>query len=691
MSARVEYTRLSGGLDLSSGAMQVAPGRLVECMNFEQVFGRQGYRRIDGYERFDGSPQPSDAGYSGLRFTGGSVEIEVGEVVQGAAFSATVALVQVHTGDWASGDAAGRLVLAAPMGTFVADEAIQVGGVTRATADGGVVPGSLSNPDNTQDLLAAQQILRQRIMPVPGSGPIRGVAVYRGAVFALRDAADGQTAVLWKSSATGWEQVRAGLLPGGTLSSDVANFSGASTTMALFGCDGKNRPWRYDGIAFTPMAPIYASQGTSNTIAAIGTGSHTLNIQESGRSWAAGDVLLASDQANAANRMVGTVTSYDSGTSKLTLDVTQALGSGSPAAWEIGRADFADKPYLLRAHRDRLFLAYPLGQLQASNLGDPMVYTTTAALFGLGDSITGLASLRGAVLGVFCAGKINILEGTTPQDWSMAPNSQSSGARLGTLQEIGGNALFLDERGLTCLQATQKFGGFEPAIFSRDIKPALDALTDRVVGSRLCKAKFQYRLYFQGGDVLTATILSPNAELQPSDVAFTRQVYPHAPVCVASGAMTEGEEGFFFGTADGWVMREDRGTSFDGQPIASVMRLHFNQLKSPENKKRFTKLSLEIDAPGIVQVRFRQQFDLDNGQYRPSVTGSAQALGGGGRWEASNWDEFRWSLPVQTMAEANIDGVGRSMGMLFWHESESDLPFSLQGMVLQYIPLGLAR
>ena len=52
--------RLGGGLDLSTPAIARSrnPGSLIGCLNYEAR--REGYRRIDGYERFDGRPSPSD-------------------------------------------------------------------------------------------------------------------------------------------------------------------------------------------------------------------------------------------------------------------------------------------------------------------------------------------------------------------------------------------------------------------------------------------------------------------------------------------------------------------------------------------------------------------------------------------------------------------------------------------------------
>lgn len=689
MSTKVEYTPLSGGLDLISGALNVKPGRMSECLNFEQVFGRQGYQRIDGYERFDGRAEPHKASYAVLRFKAGSAAIAPGDVVLGAGASGEVLLVELESGSWGGGDAAGRLVLILPAGAFVDDEDLLVGASVVAKADGAASVGSISEPLNDTYITLAREALRAAIQKVPGSGPILGVCVYRGDVYAARDAADGKTAALYRSSPLGWTLVRAGLLPGGRFRFDVANFSGTSKTVALFGVDGKNRPFKWDGTTFTPMAPIYGSQGSSSTAVAVGTGAKNFTIVESARSWTVGQQLIAHSTANAANRMVGTVTSY-SGTA-LALNVTAAEGSGSPSDWEIASADFSDKPYIVADHKDHLFLAYPLGQLQTSNLGDPMTYTSTAALFGVGDEITGLCSMKGAVMGVFCLNKISLLSGSSAIDWAMESYSQSAGAKHDTVQEMAGNALFLDDRGLTSLQATQNFGDFEPSIFSRDIKPMLDAYTPRIIGSRLAKTKFQYRLYAEDGTRLTAAVLSPEAIIRPQDVAFTRQQYIDVPTCTTQGDMDDGSEGLFFGAESGYVMREDVGPSFDGEPINSVLRLHFNHLKSPANKKRFRKLDIELESPDAVAIYFRQQFDYSDGHYAASLTNEAIAMGGGGQWDAASWDQFYWSLPIVTQAQANIDGVGKNMGLLLWHSSAIDRSFTLQGLLLQYTILGLAR
>lgn len=689
MSTEIDYTPFSGGLDYVTSALGVKNGRLSECQNFEQVFGKQGYRRMDGYERYDGRSEPSKASYSMLSFDAGTAAIAPGDIVTGAAASAKVVLVNITSGSWATSNAAGVLVLDLVVGAFVDNEAIKVSTVTKALANGVLVPGSISEPNNATYLQAVTAQRRTAIQAVPGSGSVLGVCVYRSEVYAVRNVADGTSATMWKSSATGWTSVKMGLYPGGTYKFEVANFSGASTTVAMFGCNGRGRLFKWDGTTFTWTAPIYGTQALSATSFAVGTGSKSFVLTTTARSYVAGQSVIIWSTANAANWMLGSVTSYTSGTNTLVVNVTSTGGSGTFTDWEIGLSDWRDKPFDLTSHRDHLFLAYPLGQLQTSNLGDPMTYTTTAALFGLGNDITGLVSLKGGVLAAFCRNKIDMISGSSLSTWSKQPHSTNSGARASTLQENAGNAIYLDDRGITTLQSTLSFGNFESSIFSRNIKPYLDAAMPSTIGSRLVKSKYQYRLYFSSGEVLSGAILSPNATLEPTDVSFLRQKLDHVPTCFGEGDMSTTETGYFFGTSDGYVMREDAGTSFDGSSIKSAVRLHFNHFKRPSNRKRFRKLVMELESDANVTISFRQQFDYSDGVY--SAGGTQAALAGGGTWNTDGWDTFYWSLPLVAQAEANIDGVGKNMSLLLWHESSSDKAFVLQGLLTHYSILGLAR
>jgi len=111
----------------------------------------------------------------------------------------------------------------------------------------------------------------------------------------------------------------------------VASIDAAVTTVA-----GNNAAVSTcaNNIAAIIAAPDYAAalQGTSTTSLAIGTGAKTFTTQ-TGKQFAAGQYVIAVSDANAANYMFGTVTSY-AGTS-LEMNVISIGGSGTFADWTI--------------------------------------------------------------------------------------------------------------------------------------------------------------------------------------------------------------------------------------------------------------------------------------------------------------------------------------------------------------------
>ena len=80
--------------------------------------------------------------------------------------------------------------------------------------------------------------------------------------------------------------------------------------------------------------------GTSATSLTIGTGSKSITAS-TGMSYNAGAAIIVASTASPANRMLCTVTSYDSGTGALVVNADSVSGSGTFAAWSIGPTSVA--------------------------------------------------------------------------------------------------------------------------------------------------------------------------------------------------------------------------------------------------------------------------------------------------------------------------------------------------------------
>lgn len=240
VTVKTSYIKLKGGLDLVSPSLQIPPGMCIDASNFvPEISG--GYKRIGGYERFDGRSKPSEASYwiLGVSTTAGMV---VGSTLTGASSGETARVLLVVD--------ATHVVTGRNSGSFTIGETV-TGGATVASQ--GENSASTVQLDRQYLNLAADD-LRADIQAVPGSGPVRGVWVYNGALYAFRDNVGATACNMWLATTGGWTAVTTpALLPGGRYEFSNHNFTGAATGLKMYGADGVNQAFQFDGTTFTQI------------------------------------------------------------------------------------------------------------------------------------------------------------------------------------------------------------------------------------------------------------------------------------------------------------------------------------------------------------------------------------------------------------------------------------------------------
>lgn len=130
-NVRTKYFALKGGLNLVDAPLAIPNGMVLGAINYE-LDVRDGYRRIDGYERFDGQNSPTDASYWILNFDAGDsfytadAAPEIGARMEGVTSGAIgeLGLIMLSSGAWATNDAAGYMVVFQITGTFQDNETI---------------------------------------------------------------------------------------------------------------------------------------------------------------------------------------------------------------------------------------------------------------------------------------------------------------------------------------------------------------------------------------------------------------------------------------------------------------------------------------------------------------------------------------------------------------------------------------
>jgi hypothetical protein len=154
---RVSYYPLEGGLDVVTPVQSMNPGRVIALSNFEPHFNG-GYRRIDGFERFDGQPKPSEQTFIGFEVSA-SEDIVLGSTVTGAPSGATGKVIGIYEDDGTRGN--DMLAVTKVTGTFAlgdnlttvtnADEDIVTDGMSATDPGGVLILNDLNETDEGVD------------------------------------------------------------------------------------------------------------------------------------------------------------------------------------------------------------------------------------------------------------------------------------------------------------------------------------------------------------------------------------------------------------------------------------------------------------------------------------------------------------------------------------------------------------
>ena len=693
MTQRTKYLPMRGGLDVVTPPIARAGGVAINGYNYEPRL--DGYRRILGFERDDGTGLPSAEDYIVQYFGAGSVQIDAGDTVTGATSGATgQAMFEgvVTSGAYATNDAAGFVVLGvASAASFQDGENLQVSAATRAVASGApVVGGAANDTDHKTWQQAAVELKRSLIGAVPGSGAIRGVWQYNGVTYAFRDNVGGSACIMHKATPSGWQTVALGdqvsfttgtdeIFEGDTLTGLT---SGATATVervivATGGWSTNDAAGRLilSGIsgAFLDAESLQVSAATKAT--ASGS-SAPITLQPGGRYEFVNYNFYG---ASALKRMYGCD------------GVNNGFEFDGSVYVPIETGMIVDAPTHITAHRNYLIFAYRGGSVQFSALGDPISWLVMlgAGEIGLGDDVTGFIKGYAGVLVVFGRNKTAILYGKVfagqYADADLDIVNDSVGAIEWTCQLVS-EPVFFDNAGVRDLKSVQAYGNFKASIKSQLAKTWIDAKMKTgvtVTASLVVRDQSQYWLFFSDGTGLIGSFDGGSPEFMP--LRFDRVVR-----CAASIEDADGNEVIFFGSDDGYVYRFNSGDSMDGVALPYLIRLAFNNLGTPTLKKRFHKATLEMATEAQANMRVTADFSYGSPDLPSVLEESFEVYGGGGFWDAVYWDNFYWSQAEGT-AEARIPGAGVNISIAIGGETTFERPHTIHGITYHYSARGLKR
>jgi len=301
---------------------------------------------------------------------------------------------------------------------------------------------------------------------------------------------------------------------------------------------------------------------------------------------------------------------------------------------------------------------------------------------------TGLVVFRETLIN-FSEEDIRKLDGTSSADFTLNTITNDLGcARGDTIQEIGGDILFLGPDGVRYLGATERIGDFNLQLASRDIQ---DIFTDFIDPSReFCSTKIreknQYRIFgYVDGRATTNSIGYIGTQFaDQSGTAINWSQTRGIQAYRAFSAYGGDTEIVVFTNSTGYVYRLDSGSTFDGVDIISYYYTPFMAVNDPTVRKTLFKIETYYDPEGIVSGTISPKYDFQKPSkvQPPILTFNGGDSGSVGVYGTAVYGTSFYGAIPDTVAENQA--VGSFFTVSLQYQFEGSDPFILDTILLEY-------
>ena len=348
---------------------------------------------------------------------------------------------------------------------------------------------------------------------------------------------------------------------------------------------------------------------------------------------------------------------------------------------------------VVATHKNHIF--YAKGRVLS--FGAPLTTTdfqsgNGAGSIGLDNSIVSIKSFRDQLI-VFTDSSIFRLNGDALATFNLQPITRDIGCiQTDSVQEIGGDVVFMAPDGLRLLSATERIGDFGLAPITKKIQGTFNDFVKLHTDffSLVIRNKSQYRLLGWNNSftrpnaqgILFTQFASPG-EASVIDFAETRGIQATACASVYSGTT----EFVLFSGKEGYLHRMENDTSsFDGNNIATTFATPFYPINDPRIRKTIYKAQFYLDPEGRVNFDLNLKFDFDESGavVMPAVTFTNASSNASQFYGIAAYGTATYGAKLQKVFSAQTTGSGKTVSAQFEADNNTDVPYALDALTLEY-------
>ena len=326
-----------------------------------------------------------------------------------------------------------------------------------------------------------------------------------------------------------------------------------------------------------------------------------------------------------------------------------------------------------------------------SSLLDPTSFSGSGAgSITLSDQIVGIRSFRQELF-IFCRNsifKLQDINGTAV----VIPVAKNIGCLSGySIQEIGGDLIFLAPDGLRTVAGTARIGDVELGTVSKAIQPIITQLAENidkfVISSVVIREKSQYRLFYTNTSVINAQQEGIIGTLRPNGFEWseTRGI---EVTSIGAGFNNNGVEKYFHGDTDGYVLVHDSGNDFNGSDILARYSTPDYDYGDLGTLKTLHYVRVSVSAEGTVTPELQVKYDFGSSDIpQPASNFSFGTVNAPAIFAEAVFNTTVFGASQSPMIRIPVQGSGTSTNFTVLTE-DNKAPYKINGLYIDFIPSG---
>ena len=335
-----------------------------------------------------------------------------------------------------------------------------------------------------------------------------------------------------------------------------------------------------------------------------------------------------------------------------------------------------------------------------SNAFEPTNFTGgTSGFIQVPDIITGVVSWRDKLI-VFGKNSISEIVDINGQV-SLQSISRNIGCISGwTIQEIGGDIVWLAPDGLRNIAGTAKIDDIELSSISRNISPIINNLINQfdnyTITSMVIRSKNQYRLYYIDEDAIATTgtkqygIIGTYKMSQEGlrwEWSETLGIHPYSTTSIINESLADTfnkSEVILHGGLDGYVYLHDSGNSFNGDNIDATYEVPELDYGDIGTKKTLHWIDTFFVVEGAnTSINMYVSYDFGSSSTMQPNTYKISDLLALAVYDDALFDSAEFSSTARAVSRVRVEGSGYSHSIKITSFS-SESAFSISNMYIRF-------